>query len=50
MPYMIKKRGDKYCVVKKEGKSRKAIKGACHSTRSEAIKQMQAIQISEHGG
>lgn len=49
MPYVVNKRGSQYCVYKVENKRKKQLKGACHATRSQAIKQMQAIYINEHG-
>lgn len=43
MPYLIKKQGDKYCVVKKDGG--KTI--ACHKTKADAKKQIAAIYANE---
>lgn len=41
---MIKKVGNQYCVYKSDGKT----KIACHKTRQEAVRQLQAIEISKH--
>lgn len=41
---MIKKMGNQYCVFSSDGKK----KIACHSTRQDAVKQLQAIEISKH--
>lgn len=49
MPYVVRKSGSQYCLYKKEGGKLKRLKGGCHASRSKAIKQRQAIYISEHG-
>lgn len=41
---MIKKVGKQYCVYRSDGKT----KIACHSTRQDAVRQLQAIEISKH--
>ena len=47
MPYEIVKRGDEFCVAKKDDGT--ILDGACHVKREEAVAQMQAIEISEYG-
>lgn len=46
MPYEIKKRGDKYCLIKEN--TGKTVPGGCHETRAEAIDHMQAIGAAKH--
>ncbi len=45
MPWEVKKSGSQYCVYKKGASS--PIKGGCHSTRSQAVKHMQALYANE---
>ena len=40
MPWVVKKKADKYCVFNKDGSE---VKGACHNTRADAIRQMRAL-------
>lgn len=45
MPWDVKKRGSRYCVIK-EGESR-PVPGGCHPTRSEAVRHQRALYASE---
>ena len=39
---VVKKEGNKYCVYSKSGR-----KLGCHPTKTQAIKQLQAVEISK---
>ena len=46
MPYKIVRRGEKYCVAKKEGEDWKVpSKGWCHATRKDALDHLKALVI-----
>ena len=45
MPYDIRKRGNKFCVVKRDGGKTMG----CHTSRAKAARQLSAIMANEHG-